>query len=88
VGQRRKVWFGIAPPGVRDKKLLVASALYIQFLIWESKLKGRAPSFTKIEADFTFFLVNLYKIRNALFSSDPFFALSRNWPQIVEHGVH
>jgi hypothetical protein len=65
----RALWFGTVPVQVRDKIFLLVLILYLQFEIWEYKLKGRLPNYNKIEYDVLQqlrFMTNVKKICAAM----------------------
>jgi hypothetical protein len=84
----KKLWFGIPPPQVKDKTLLILSVLFIQSQIWEAKLKGRKPSFLRIKHELLCFLGRVYTLNKKIFNNDPSFFISRNWFTLSSHGLH
>jgi hypothetical protein len=85
---KKRFWFGMPPAQVRGKQLCILSALGVQFGLWSARLKGKIPSYKKIEWDFLLLLATVYKLnKNILFLDDNFF-LSRNFQAICQDVLH
>jgi exonuclease III len=85
---KKHFWFGVPPDTTRDKKLCIISALVIQFGIWSARLKGKMPSFLKIEMDLLLVLSTIYKLDRKIVSNDASFSLSRNFVEISRDVLH
>jgi Reverse transcriptase (RNA-dependent DNA polymerase) len=85
---QRNLWFGIAPPQVKDKTLLSITVLYIQYLVWDAKLKTRSPNFARINLELSLFLRFTVGIKKDLINNDPSYSLSRNFTQLSGDGLH
>jgi hypothetical protein len=83
----KKLFFGIVPEYINDKALALITALYIQYLIWDSKLKGRLPALRRLKCDLFYFLKSVYKVKRGIFNNDANFVLSRNWPDFSRNGL-
>jgi hypothetical protein len=85
---KKKLWFGLPPIPVHNKRLMVISIMIIQYWIWESKLKKKLPSRECIEKNLLFTLISIDALNKNLFFIDNSFALSRNWENILRNGIH
>jgi hypothetical protein len=85
---KRKLWFGFIPFCVKDVEFALITVLYIQYQIWEAKLKGRLPNINKIKLNLLSFLVFIVGIKRDIISNDANLILSRNWHLFAAHGVH
>jgi hypothetical protein len=85
---KKNIWFGLVPQIVRDKQLLVIASLFIQFNIWQAKLKGKLPSFGKINLELLSFLRFTIDRRPTICTNDDSYRLSRNWTELRRDGFH
>jgi exonuclease III len=85
---KKRLWLGIPPPCVKDKKLCSIAILCIQYGIWSAKLKKKLPSFNKIRYDFLWMIKILYNLEKKIHSSDGSFKLSRNLLDFFRDGLH
>jgi hypothetical protein len=88
--QKQKFWFGVAtlPVHVTDKNMLMLSIFFIQSQIWESKLRGKLPSYNSINIELKRFIWEATLANKNFCTGDNAFLLSRNWHTLSQDVLH